>query len=294
MKGLHAPDLSRPSRRLAKALRKLTGYRPRPAALSQKPLKTGLFSHFCSRPLRQTPEEKTVDGRAALCDKDTAHEIGKAKNMKAKAILAAGLMMAAAAAQSTAQTVFSVNAVGFVNVTCPPGFSIIANPLEAGTNTVQALLPSSLPPLAAVFKFDNAGGAFQGSIHLGGGNWTVNSMTLVPGEGFFFKNPAGTNITITFVGNVKQGTLATPLPQGFSLVGSQVPQSGLVSTDLGMPAATLDGVFRYNNAESAYDGYIFLGGTWTGGGEPTINVGEGFFVKKQSAATWTRSFSVNQ
>ena len=214
--------------------------------------------------------------------------------MKTKALLAAGLIMAASAASSLAQTVYSVNAVGFVNVTCPPGFSIITNPLEASTNTVKALMPATLPSLSAVFKFDSAGGAFQGSIHLGGGNWTANSMTLVPGEGFFFKNPSTTNITITFLGNVKQGTLSTPLPQGFSLVASQVPQAGLVKTDLGMPAGLLDSVFRYNNGTSQYDGYVFIGGTWTGGGEPTINVGEGFFVKKQSAASWDRTFSVSQ
>jgi hypothetical protein len=218
----------------------------------------------------------------------------KHQSMKAKALLAAGLLMAAGVASSSAQTVYSVNAVGFVNVTCPPGFSIIANPLEASTNTVQALMPTTLPSLAAVFKFDSVGGAFQGSIHLGSGNWTANSMTLVPGEGFFFKNPSGADITITFVGNVKQGSLTTSLPQGFSLVASQVPQSGLVSTDLGLPASPLDAVFRYNNTTSQYDGYIFIGGTWTGGGEPTIGVGEGFFVKKQSAASWVRTFSVNQ
>ncbi len=215
--------------------------------------------------------------------------------MKTKALLAAGLMMAATAASSFAQTVYSVNAVGFVNVTCPPGFTIIANPLDGATNTVQALMPSTVPFLSGVFKFDSVGGGFSSSIYLGSGNWTANSMTLVPGEGFFFKNPATTNITLTFVGNVKQGTLTTPLPQGFSLVSSQVPQSGLVSTDLGLPVAFLDAVFRFNG--SGYDSSVVINAgppaTWTGG-EPTINVGEGFFVKKQSSsASWTRVFSVN-
>lgn len=121
-------------------------------------------------------------------------------------------------------------------------------------------------------------------------------MSLVPGEGFFFKNPAATNITLTFVGNVKQGTLTTSLPQGFSLVASQVPQSGLVSTDLGLPVSFLDAIFRFNG--TGYDSFVVVNAgppaTWTGG-EPTINVGEGFFVKKQSSGVnWTRTFSVNQ
>ena len=250
------------------------------------------FARFASWHLGQNPEEKTVDGNGVVCDKHPAHEKEKALKMKTKALLAAGLMIAASAASSLAQTVYSVNAVGYVNVTCPPGFTIIANPLAASVNTVQALMPSSLPFLSSVFKFDPIAGAFTSSIYLGNGNWTANSMTLVPGEGFFFKNPANTNIVITFVGNVQQGALTTSLPQGFSLVSSQVPQSGLVSTDLGLPAAFLDTVFRFNGA--SYDSSVFLGGgNWTGG-EPTINVGEGFFVKKQAAGNWTRVFSVNQ
>ena len=210
--------------------------------------------------------------------------------------------MAASAASASAQ-VYSVNAVGFVNVTCPPGFSIIANPLEGATNTVQALMPSSLPFLTSIFKFDPNGGGFTPVVHLGSGNWTANATTLVPGEGFFFKNPSATNITITFVGNVKQGTLTTSLPQGFSLVSSQVPQQGLVNTDLGMPVGFLDAVFRFNG--SAYEPFVVVNAgnptavppvppTWAGG-EPVINVGEGFFVKKQSTGVtaWTRTFSVN-
>ena len=219
--------------------------------------------------------------------------------MKTKALLAAGLLMAATAASSVAQTVYSVNAVGFVNVTCPPGFTIIANPLSAATNTVQALMPSSLPFLSSVFKFDPIQGGFVSSVYLNNGNWTANNLSLIPGEGFFFKNPAATNITLTFVGNVMQGNLTNSLPQGFSLVSSQVPQQGLVSTDLGLPVAFLDAVFRFNGVGYVSSVVVNAGNppttppTFTGG-EPTINVGEGFFVKKQSSAVnWTRVFSVN-
>ena len=134
---------------------------------------------------------------------------GKNQDMKTKALLAAGLLIAASTASSFAQTVYSVNAVGFVNVTCPPGFSIIANPLSATVNTVQALMPTSLPFLSSVFKFNPAGGGFTSSVYLGSGNWTANAMTLVPGEGFFFKNPSASPITLTFVGNVQEGTLTT-------------------------------------------------------------------------------------
>ncbi len=211
--------------------------------------------------------------------------------MKTKALLAAGLLMAASAASSFAQTVYSVNAVGFVNVTLPTGFSLVSNPLESAVNTVSALFPNTLPNNCAVFKFDNVSGSFVSSTFFFGA-WSNPNMALVPGEGFFFRNP-GAVLTNTFVGNVKQGPLSTPLSAGFSLVGSQVPQSGLVATDLGLPISNTETVFRFNNDGNAYLSSTFFFGSWSAG-EPTISVGEGFFVKKTTATSWNRTFSVNQ
>ncbi len=212
--------------------------------------------------------------------------------MKAKTLLTAGLMLAASAAASLAQTVYSVNAVGFVNVTLPPGFSLVANPLEGATNTVVALFPNTLPNNSQVFKFNPVSGSFASSTFFFG-TWSDPAMTLVPGEGFFFRNPSGTAITNTFVGNVKQGTLATPLSAGFNLVSSQVPQAGLVTTDLGAPVGNNETVYQFNNLSGSYASSTLFFGTWSGG-EPTIGVGEGFFLKKNGSASWSRTFSVNQ
>ena len=215
--------------------------------------------------------------------------------MKTKALLAAGLMMAASAASASAQTVYSVNAVGFVNVTCPPGFSLIANPLAAATNTVAALFPNAASG-TTVYKFNPATGGFISTTFSSFlGDWTDPTVTLVPGEGFFYKNPAGTAVTNTFVGNVQQGTLITSLGSGFTLVSSQVPQQGLVSTDLGMPNDAGTTVFTYDNAGNAYSSFSFssfLGG-WAPS-EPTIGVGQGFFVKRSATGSWSRAFNVNQ
>ena len=251
----------------------------------------GIPDPFRPASLGQSPEKKAVDGNRSFCEKEPAHEIGST-NMKTKALLVAGLMMAASAASSLAQTVYSVNAVGFVNVTFPPGFTIASNPLVGATNTVAALF-SNLPFLSQVFKFDPQSGNFTSSTYLGGTTWTTPGMTLVPGEAFFFKNPSGTAITNTFVGNVSQGTLVTPLPAGFSMASSQVPQAGLVATDLQLPANFLDAVYTFDSV-TGYTGYTYLGGTTWVPSEPTIGVGQGFFVKKQAAASWTRNFNVNQ
>ena len=211
--------------------------------------------------------------------------------MKTKALLLAGMVFAAGAVSSMAQgTVYSVNAVGFVNVVLPPGFSLICNPLNASVNTVPALFPNATFGMA-VFKFSAGGGFIANTFGFGG--WTDPAMTLVPGEGFFFKNP-GATVTNTFVGNVQQGTLTTQLSAGFQLVSSQVPQSGFVSTDLGAPVAQFESVFTYNQA-TGYSSYtIGFGGGWSPS-EPIMGVGQAFFLKKNvGGVNWTRVFNVNQ
>lgn len=216
--------------------------------------------------------------------------------MKIKSILAATLL-AASAASASAQTVFSVNAVGFVNVNFPPGFSIASNPLEGAANTVAALFPATTPNGSTVFKFNPANGSFTSATYFFG-TWDNPSMTLVPGEGFFFRNTDVATFMNTFVGNVKQGTLVTPLSAGFTLVSSQVPQGGLASTDLGLPVGNGDTVFLFRN--NSYVSSTFFFGTWDNAtafppsGEPSIGVGEGFFVRRSAAASWSRTFSVNQ
>ena len=218
--------------------------------------------------------------------------------MKTKALLAAGLLMAASAASSLAQTVYSVNAVGFVNKTFQAnGFTLAANPLIATANTVAALF-SGVPEGSAIFTFNPGTGGFDvNSFDFGA--WFNPNATLVPGQAFFFKNPTGTPYVNTFVGNVQQGTLTNQLNAGFSLVSSQVPQAGLLTTDLGFPILEGDLVFKFNSSTISYDVYSFVFGDWVGptgtpGQQPTIDVAEGFFAKKAVTATWSRTFSVNQ
>ncbi len=209
--------------------------------------------------------------------------------MKTKSILAAALLMAASAASASAQTVYSVNAVGFVNVEFPSGFSIATNPLEGATNTVAALFPATTPNGSSVFKFNPVTGSFSSATFFFG-TWDNPAMTLVPGEGFFFRNTDVVTFTNTFVGNVKQGALVTPLSAGFTLVASQVPQAGLANTDLQLPIGTGDTIFQFRNG--AYASSTFFFGTWDNG-EPSIRVGEGFFTRRSASGSWTRTFSVN-
>jgi hypothetical protein len=74
-------------------------------------------------------------------------------------------------------------------------------------------------------------------------------------------------------------------------VSSQVPQQGKLQTDLGFPPAENDVVYTFKNP-GGYTIYAFEFGEWSPS-EPVIGVGEGFWVEKVAATTWTRNFSVN-
>jgi hypothetical protein len=95
------------------------------------------------------------------------------------------------------------------------------------------------------------------------------------------------------VGEVPQGNLATALAAGLNLTASQVPQAGKLETDLKYTASEGDIVYQWDIDGQKYkapNGYEF--GSWSLG-EPTIAVGEGFFLQKGAAGSWNRTFSVN-
>jgi hypothetical protein len=208
--------------------------------------------------------------------------------MRTKALLLTGALLAAAGLTSIqAQTVFSVNAVGYVNTVVPAGFSIIANPLDAESNTVGALF-AGVPDGTTIYKFDASTGAYNIN-RLLFGSWTNANVSLEHGEGAFINNP-GAEMTVTFVGEVRQGDLTTSLPAGFSIASSQVPQEGMLGTDLAFPAGDGDTIYLFRNG--TYEIFNFFFGAWSPS-DPTVNVAEGFFVNKAAPGDWMRTFSVN-
>jgi hypothetical protein len=221
--------------------------------------------------------------------------------MRTKTLLLTAALSAAGVASSMAQgTVFSVNAVGYVNTTVGPKFSLISNPLTATDNTINTLfktgIQGSVPNGFQVYKltpsgfvtatFDDIDQVFTPP--------SAGSTTVTPGEGVFVRNPTTSPITITFVGEVPQGTLTTTYPKGLSILSSKVPQSGTAQA-LGFVGVNGDQIFQYNNATQQYVTSTFddLDNAW----KPalgTLAVGESFFLRAAAGGTWTRTFSVNQ
>jgi hypothetical protein len=208
------------------------------------------------------------------------------------------VLSAATLATAVAQTVYSVNAVGYVNVTVPAGkFALLANPLNQPTNTLATILPD-VPNNTVVYVFDVNAGAFTQITKRSATLWSGGSggaTVLNPGTGFFVKNAGTADFTITFVGEVPQGdNLTVNIPKaGFNLLGSIVPQAGKVSTDLGLPTVANDAIYTFNKDTQAYVTSTKRTATLWSPSEPTIDVANGFFFKATAPGTWTRSFKVN-
>ena len=210
--------------------------------------------------------------------------------MRTQLILTTAVLGVAGSLGASAQ-VYSVNAVGYINITVPAGkFALAANQLNAGGNKITEVIPTASEG-TIVFRYA-AGSGFVGNGYEFGA-WSITDMVLPPGAGFFIQNNTAAAQTFTFVGEVPQGSLSTALAAGLNLTASQVPQAGKLGTDLGYTAAEGDIIYQWDIDGQKYkapNGYEF--GSWSLG-EPTVAVGEGFFLQKGAAASWTRTFSVN-
>lgn len=204
--------------------------------------------------------------------------------MRTKTLLLTAALGAGLTTMSQAQ-VFSVNAVGYVNVDLVPGFNLVCNPLNAADNTLGALI-TGVDEGTQIYTFD---GTFNIDTFEFGA-WGNPGVELLPGGGFFLRTAAAA--TVTFVGEVMQGDLSNAVPAGFAIRSSQVPQEGGITTVLGFPADEGDQVYIFDGASQGYDIRTFEFGEWTGG-EPTLGVGQAVFTRSVAAKSWDRSFNIN-
>jgi hypothetical protein len=212
-------------------------------------------------------------------------------NLYYRTLYVFGSVTPASISSALASRNFSANAVGFANVIAPPGFSLLANPLNTTSNYLNNLL-SYVPDNTQIYKFNGQ----QYSTHTfftSLGRWDTNP-TLNPGEGVFFLNPTATNLSLTFTGEVLQGTLTNALPGGFSIKASLVPQSGRLDSLPGLPGADGDVVYRFLNGNYVTYTYFDDYG-WDGGANnpvPSLKIGEAFYLYRSSSTNWVRSFSI--
>lgn len=180
----------------------------------------------------------------------------------------------------------SCNAVGYVDLQVPAGYSMIANPLNAADNRVAALFPS-VPEGTVLYKWDETTGAWIINTY-DLGQWDDPNMQLQPGEGALWRTVGG-GLTLTFVGEVVLGYLTNPVGNGWTIRSSLVPQAGRVATDLLLPVMNGDVIRRLVNG--SYVDYTYTNGQWTPA-EPEISVGESFWSYKNVGFWWRRNFLV--
>jgi len=209
------------------------------------------------------------------------------------AILTAAALAAGALSSQAQSNVYSLNVVGYVNVSLTNGFNLIANPLDSdgtGTNNgLVAVLSNSLPPLSQAYKF--VGGGFVSYLYNASGHWQgggVGTATLNPGEGLFVNVPVSTNIT--FVGQVLQGSQTNHnIAAGYSMLGSIIPLSGGVQTSLQYTPAIHDQVYLFGTV-AGYVSYLYSGTRWLPS-EPQMGPGTGIFLLT-TGNTWVQNFTV--
>jgi hypothetical protein len=238
--------------------------------------------------------------------------------MRTKTLLLTAALVAATSASALAQ-VYSVNAVGYVNLTVPAnGLAILANPLNGTNNNLNTIIPlGDGQDGVTIYRYDTTLQGYSDPISfvccgegLGWLSATDPNPTIAPGEGFWIQNPLPTPLNLTFVGEVPQGSLSNPIPGGnqLALRSSMVPQELRLGTNgqpntLQWPAAEADTIYIFDTATQGYkDPYSFVEGLgWLSASDPDalpdgpmIKVGQGFWsIKAAPAANWNRTFSVN-
>jgi hypothetical protein len=231
--------------------------------------------------------------------------------MRTKTLLLTAVLGIASAAASMAQAVYSVNVVGYVNLTMKRGFNLVANQLDATPdNKLSSVLPS-VPNGSQALKFVN-NNYTRDDFSIADGGWIdaetlePSVRTVSPGEGFFYYNPTAGDLTVTTVGQVRTGNgLSVPLAgNGFSLISGITPQDLTLNNTPPNTFPVVAGVQYLSHNATSQDYNVRLDYDATDGwvnsetldpvAAPVITVGQGVFTYNPGAATsWTRNFNPN-
>jgi len=129
---------------------------------------------------------------------------------------------------------YSDNIVGFQLLDVPTGKSLLSNPLANGDNTLPTLLPGG-PAKLTVSTWDSDSGSWKASTF--GDAWSDAGLVVAPGQAALFENKSVDRVTLTFVGEVVQGSLSTTVPSGESYHAATLPIAGGLATNFGFPTA---------------------------------------------------------
>jgi hypothetical protein len=224
--------------------------------------------------------------------------------------------LAASLASSLADgNVYSLNVVGYVNVTLPTHkFTAVANPLDAsmggtisyGNNMTNlfSIATGNLFGGSSIAQFVSAANDYGTTITYNSATkkWASN-FSMPPGKSALFFNAGASDTVITFTGQVEQGSypVATLGSHQFSLIGSPVPIGGQVTnstTVLNLAPSGGDTIATFNGAANDWNPVTQWNSAtkkWSNTASATIGVAQGFLYFNASGTpnNWVSNFTVN-
>ena len=231
--------------------------------------------------------------------------------MRTKTLVLAAVLSAAGIATSLAQAVYSVNIVGYINLTLKPGLNLITAQLKGTNQNVNTILGSATPVLPAdskLYTWNAAGQKYDNAQFAGGDNkWydlqtgTESTVTVSPGQAFFIQVAGTADVTLTLVGEVPTFLVAVSVVNGLGFYGDPAPVSQNIATNL-FPIVDNDALYTWNTSlqkwNNALIGVGAAGGSpaaWFDANGPVVfapAVGQGFAVLHTGAGTWNRTFTI--
>jgi hypothetical protein len=246
--------------------------------------------------------------------------------MRTKTMLLGAAVLAAGLASSLAANVYSVNVVGYYNVTVPAGKEVLlANQLTgtgATSNAASTQITGNFPSGCNLFVWNglsftlytyyDAADAAPDPAGFYDINGNYSTVPLNQGIGAFFQNASNGPATIQVVGQVVQGSNAVPIQTGFQPLSIPCPvstnfadttivnfvdnnESGDLLEQWIVGSQTFSSPYTYYDAADAAPdpaGWYDINGNYA---TPTPAVGEAFFLSHVGAATnWNFFFTVPQ
>lgn len=178
--------------------------------------------------------------------------------------------------QSLSAQVYSLNIVGYANVSIQPGNNLIANQFYTIDYTLNYLIPVA-PEGSTFTKWNTATLDYlTPSTYVSGTGWTID-YSLPPTDGGLLTTP--TAFTNAFSGEVSANEngpifIPPPLGDGVFVVSASVPYTGAsFQQTIGRDPTEGEWVRRLNPTTQTYFTTRFLDGSWNNGA-PALNLGE--------------------
>ena len=183
----------------------------------------------------------------------------------------------------------SAKTIGYASIILAPGFTMVGNPLVRAQDSLPELF-KEMPEGTIVSKFDSRFHSLRENV-LKGGKWTNSDERIGFGEGAIVFNPSPDYKVLTFVGEANLDGVSIPVPAGFSIQTSTVPEPGALYPDLRFPISDEDVIHLFDRDQQKYVLYPYNNGTWSAG-PPIVGVAESFWVAKRAPGNWNHDLTV--